>query len=176
MNKRLDAKERKEILLILTRFKVCPTPGGFILILSIFFILEDFEKKEVIELIGVILFEENIDSLEECDFYIAALCFLLSKINQKELKSTDLLINNFKTIPVFLGEKRSKRLSLEDLQDFINKHGLIVPEVEKEKKLKKMLGANLEIEKEKTQKKMLGTNLNDILNLTGEKQNLSKRK
>jgi benzoyl-CoA reductase/2-hydroxyglutaryl-CoA dehydratase subunit BcrC/BadD/HgdB len=155
MDSKLKAKEQKEILQILTKLKTCPTPqGGVFVFLLALLIFEDFEKEETLELINVILLNENIDFLEEWDFYITVFSFLLSKINQIELKSTD-LINNLKNVPVFLEEKRGKQILIEDLKDFINKYKLVVSETEKRKKLKKMLESSL--------------------NLTDKTQNLSKK-
>lgn len=176
MYKRLDAKEKKEILQIVTRLKICPTREGFIVFLLIVFILEDSEKQEVIELIGLVLFEKNSGFLEECDFYVTAFSLFLSKINQKEQKNADLLINNYKYISAFFEEKKHTQLSLGHLHDFIKKQNILIPDAEKEIVLNKMLGTNLEVEQQKKLKKMLGTHLNGILNLSGDKQNLSKRK
>ncbi|WP_166923422.1 hypothetical protein [Flavobacterium poyangense] len=137
-------KDEKEVILILTKLKSCPSPqGGILIFLLTLLILEDYEKQETLELINAILFQDHFNFSEEWDLYIASFCLLLSRINQMESKKADSFINNLKSVPAFLDNRKGNYFSLEEWQDFINKYGFAVFENEKRDKLKKMLGTTL---------------------------------
>lgn len=144
MDNWFEEKDKKEVVRILTKLKLCPSPqGGILIFLLTLLVLEDSEKQETLQLINAILFEDDLNFSEEWDFYIASFCLLLTKINQMESKNADLFINNLKKIPGFLESKKSNCFSLEEWQDFIKKYGVAAFESEKRYKLKKMLGVTL---------------------------------
>ncbi len=159
--------QKKEILQIITKLKVCPSPqGGLFLFLVTILILENFEKQKFLELINSILKKNNLSFLEkEWEILMIILSILLQKIRSLSSEKISRFLKISKNIPPFLREiYEVDTLNIKDLTTFLNKNSVTSLRKVQKENLKKMFASNLhKLSRVNNHKKI-------------EKENLSKKK